>query len=429
MEKNAWIGESSGSFMTGFVAFCVKGVPVCFTPEAEKKVCLSLCLTFISALLFLLSSLLVVCQRCQYGGEYPVFYSFLGNLCSTVGAILSQQLYIQVLKSSFTAAVDALSCILHIMQVFLCWNSQTGVRLWMMRQRRRQHLVAVSLFLVVAGSFLKLIHAPVFRPIGGRRLLNVSSGTPITDYTEILGYILGLLALLISCTSRLPPLCRVYRGHRLTNTHVLSGMLGLLAEAIYIAALLHYNTGLKFLLRVMPWFLSSAGCVIIELLILFIHWFTRGNEQQLSAETESLLGESGVMKGDGNHKTSSLAQMKTKPIHKITEMGRYMDISFRPSKKNNLKIRPLNPMVQMIHRNCPTDTSFDSSEVSSDLEWDFEVTQAHWKKTKQEENEFLLQEWITNPQPFTVCTCSSSGHGSKTHSGTGENGPASSLNK
>ncbi|KAF3835190.1 hypothetical protein F7725_027748 [Dissostichus mawsoni] len=76
----------------------------------------------------------------------------------------------------------------------------------MIRGRRRQHLMAVCVLMVVAGGFLKSrdSHHPVDGHLSGRKLLHAT----FQDNTEILGYILGLLSSVIACTSRFPALCR-----------------------------------------------------------------------------------------------------------------------------------------------------------------------------------------------------------------------------
>lgn len=81
---------------------------------------------------------------------------------------------------------------------------------------------------------------------------------------------------------------------------------------------------------------------------------------------------------------------------------------------------------------CSTDTSCDSSPVSSDLEWDFEAANTHWSKAtakQQEGDEFPLQEWPTNPEPFNICARSPSGLAQKALSGTEECGSVVSLAK
>eukprot|EP00064_Thunnus_orientalis_P019289 superscaffoldBa00004760_g19405 len=256
---------------------------------------------------------------------------------------------------AFAAAVDAVNCISCCFPVFLCWNSKTERRLRVIRRRRRQHLLAVCVLMVLAGGFLKsrVNHNPADNPLRGRRLLHFS----LQDNTEILGYILGLLSFVITCTSRFPALHRAHRGRMLTRAHVFSGVLCSLAGALYATAILFYDTQLDFLLTVMPWLLSAICCVTLDPLI---------SPKEVTVSRE--------------------------------------EVNDQPPKRTVRAIR--------VDSFCSSDTSYDSSLVSSDLEWDFEVGNAQWSEPKakqQEGGEFPLQEWPRNPKPFNICTCAMSG--------------------
>ncbi|CAI5685236.1 transmembrane protein 44 isoform X2 [Oreochromis niloticus] len=450
------VGERSDYFLTSLVDFCVDSVNTCLSRDADT-LCVPVGLTFLSALLLLLSCLLFVVQRCKIRGENPgetavFFYCFIGNLCSTTGAILSRQLHIQILMGAFAAAVDFVNCILWCFPVFLCWNSKAEKRLRMMKRRRRQHLLAVCVLMVVAGGFLKsrVSHASALQPVKGRTLLHVvlqvSSWSSSMDNTEILGYLLGLLSFVIACTSRIPALCRVCNGHKVTHTAIFSGLLCSLAGALYTTAILLCDTQFRFLMRAMPWLLSSAGCVTLDLLIVITHWCKRGSSKKamrLFPDTERLLGGSRrpaknntAMKRQTKEQIPSSAQTKIKNLQKMREVGQYMDVSSQPARKETSDVgsEPLSRRVGWIRADgfCSTDTSCDSSPVSSDLEWDFEAANAHWSKAtakQQEGDEFPLQEWPKNPEPFNICARSPSGLAQKALSGTEECGSVVSLAK
>ncbi|XP_030583953.1 transmembrane protein 44 isoform X2 [Archocentrus centrarchus] len=436
------IGESPDNFLTSLVVFCVDSFNICLSRDADK-LCVPVGLTFLSALLLLLSCVLFVCQRCKIRGENPgetvvFFYCFLGNLCSTTGAILSRQLHIQILMGAVAAAVDFVNCILWCFPVLLYWNSKAEKRLRMIKRRRRQHLLAVCVLMVVAGGFLKsrVSHTSALRPVKERRLLHVllqiSSWSPSMDNTEIVGYLLGLLAFVIACTARIPALFRVCNGHKLTHTAIFSGLLCSLAGALYTAAILFYGTQFGFLMRVMPWLLSSTGCVTLDLLVSLYN-------------TEHLLGGSGLpaknntaMKRQTKQQIPSPAQTKTKNIQKMTELGQYMDVSSQPVgkevalSKREMRNEPLSRRTGVIRADsvCSTDTSCDSSLVSSDLEWDFEAANAQWTKPtakQQAGDEFPLQEWPVNPEPFNICTRSSTRLAQQALCGTEHGGCTVSL--
>ncbi|XP_010789879.1 transmembrane protein 44 isoform X2 [Notothenia coriiceps] len=372
------------------VEFFVDAVTTCFSHGADK-LCVPIGLSSLSALLLLLSCILLVYQRCTFRGKNPgesiiLLYSFLGNLCSTSGAILSRQFHIQIVLGAFAAAMDGIGFISCCLPVLLCWNSKAEKRMRMIRGRRRQHLLAVCVLMVVAGGFLKSrdSHHPVDGHLSGRKLLHAT----FQDNTEILGYILGLLSSVIACTSRFPALCRTYRGEMLTCAHIFSGLLCSLASALYAAAILLYSTRFGFILRVMPWLLSAICCITLDLLILVIHWWKRGTTRQLvhfSPDRENLLGGSGiptedndVMKRQRKQQVHSSARTKINPVQRMTEMGGYMDVSLHPVEKtclqkvtlSEVKDLPLNMTLRVIggDRFYSSDTSCESSPVSSDLE-------------------------------------------------------------
>uniref|UniRef100_UPI0037E7DB43 transmembrane protein 44 n=1 Tax=Semicossyphus pulcher TaxID=241346 RepID=UPI0037E7DB43 len=434
------------TFLSGLIDFCVDSVSTCFSRDADK-VCVPVGLSGLSALLLLVSCFLLVYQRCTWRRENPgetstSFYSFLGNVCSTFGAILSRQLHIQILMGAFAAAVDAVHVISCCLSVLLYWNSKAERRHRMMRSRRRQHLLGVCVLMVVAGGFLKpaVTHRRADTPLSGRKLLQVT----LQDNTEILGYLLGLLSFVIACTSRFPAVCRAYRGQMFTWAYVFSALLCSLAGALYAAAILLYDTRPAFVLRVMPWLLSAMCWFILDLLILVACCCkrrTRRQQTSFSPDTESLLGCSGlnpednvVMKRQRKQEVTSSAQTKTKKVQKMTEMGRYMDVSVQPARKTCLKEvmsskeemedRPFTVRVIRVNSLCSSDTSYDSSLESSDLEWDFEEANAQWNKPtaqQQKGGEFPLQGWPTHPKPCKPCTCAMAGPPQKTLSSTDDN--------
>uniref|UniRef100_A0A0F8AHU1 Uncharacterized protein n=1 Tax=Larimichthys crocea TaxID=215358 RepID=A0A0F8AHU1_LARCR len=100
MERPAVTRGNPNSFLSSLVEFCVDSATTCFSQGADK-LCVPIGLCALSALILLLSCLLIVYQRCRFrrgnpGETVTSFYSLLGNLCSTVGAVLSRQLHLQV---------------------------------------------------------------------------------------------------------------------------------------------------------------------------------------------------------------------------------------------------------------------------------------------------------------------------------------------
>ncbi|XP_059923578.1 transmembrane protein 44 isoform X4 [Gadus macrocephalus] len=78
--------------------FCVEAITTCLSFNADKA-CVPFALFALSALLLFTSCVVLIHQRCTVRqgntGAVVAIYCFLGNLCSTIGAVLSQQLDIQ----------------------------------------------------------------------------------------------------------------------------------------------------------------------------------------------------------------------------------------------------------------------------------------------------------------------------------------------
>ncbi|XP_013855310.1 transmembrane protein 44 [Austrofundulus limnaeus] len=330
-------------------------------------------------------------------------------------------LCLQVFMAVFAAAMDAVSCVLCCLPVFLCWNLKTQRKLRAIKRRKRQHLLAVGVLMVLAGGFLKSKQdiPPESKPIRGRRLLDVSMQitSSLVDNRMILGYILGVLSLAIALTSRFPALCRARRGQAFTQAYVLSGLLSSLSGGLYVAAILLCDTRFGFLIKVLPWLLSAVCCAGLDLTILLLLLCKRGVTQRMvdvSPDAERLLGSPVEDPAVGKQqKITSAAQTK-----KLTEMGRYMDVSLQPlrqqtslkevtSSKGGAERGSLHRKVR-VDSLCSSDTSYDSSG-SSELEWDFESAISQWSKPAakpREGDDFPLQDWPKMSKPFKVCICS-----------------------
>ncbi|KAM9479848.1 transmembrane protein 44 [Salvelinus alpinus] len=412
-------------------------ISTCFSNR--HNVCISTGLVCLSVLLLIISCFMLVCLRCRgrdrnSGKEAGcVLYCFFGNLCSTVGAVLSNQLSIQVIMGGFMAAVEVIHFI-SIFPIFLCWNTRAEKRLRMMKRRRRQNFMAVSLLLVVGGgSYLtsRTSHGLVDRPLTGRRLLLTDL---LHDRMEVLGYILGLLSFVIAWTSKFPDLSRAHRG-KSSRAHVSSGLLCSLAGALYTSAILLYDTQYEFVLRAMPWLLASTCCAALDLAIVVLSWCRKGTPEQQpgggSPDTESLLGGSSPpTQHNPSWKTKQkhpldlggapLQVLSSKKNLKFADMGHYMDVNIQPVRKVCLKevtlsreegvseSHPLRRTVRVVRVDepCTSETFSDSSSLNSDLEWDFEDANAQWNKLQKEKVDgFPLQEWPKNPSPKPICSC------------------------
>ncbi|XP_029004542.1 transmembrane protein 44 isoform X1 [Betta splendens] len=426
MDKRALIaddqyGGSLDTLLPRLLDFCVASFAACFSRDAGE-LCVPVGLCAVSVLLLLLSAPLSVYQSCRYGAQRPgassVFlYCFIGDLCGTVGAVLSRQLHVQILVGASAAAVDAVNAASCCLPALLCRASTTERRRRLLRgRRRRQRLLAVCVLMVIAGAFLRSgLSRPSDGPVVGRRLLRVAPRvsrldpllrarmqrfTPAVeqDTTAALGYTLGLVSVVIACSSRLPALCGPCRQSP-SWASATSDLLSSAAWALYAAALLLYDTRRSFLLSALPWLLSAVCCAALDLLILAAQWcrWMRGAGPQpgrLSSDTERLLGDPGIADeenaGMKRAQIRSSANTKNKSAQNVSEMGRYMDVSGRPARKICLKEVTVakdkgvdrfpgrTVRILRVDGRSSTDTSGDSS-FSSDLEWDFAEAHARWR--------------------------------------------------
>ncbi|XP_055364107.1 transmembrane protein 44 isoform X2 [Betta splendens] len=376
MDKRALIaddqyGGSLDTLLPRLLDFCVASFAACFSRDAGE-LCVPVGLCAVSVLLLLLSAPLSVYQSCRYGAQRPgassVFlYCFIGDLCGTVGAVLSRQLHVQILVGASAAAVDAVNAASCCLPALLCRASTTERRRRLLRgRRRRQRLLAVCVLMVIAGAFLRSgLSRPSDGPVVGRRLLRVA------------------------------PRCRQSPSWASATSDLLSSA----AWALYAAALLLYDTRRSFLLSALPWLLSAVCCAALDLLILAAQWcrWMRGAGPQpgrLSSDTERLLGDPGIADeenaGMKRAQIRSSANTKNKSAQNVSEMGRYMDVSGRPARKICLKEVTVakdkgvdrfpgrTVRILRVDGRSSTDTSGDSS-FSSDLEWDFAEAHARWR--------------------------------------------------
>ncbi|KAL1023271.1 hypothetical protein UPYG_G00038530 [Umbra pygmaea] len=396
----------------------------CFT--TRQKVCVANGLSYLSALLLTIACLMLLFRRCRVrdrkSGEEAAcaLYTFLGNVCSTVGAVLSNQLSLQVFMSGFMAAVDAIHLISILLTVWLCWNTRAERIRRTIRQRRRQNLMAVSLLLLIAGGGSYLASSnhlrPVDRPLPGRRLL----ADLLDDSTEVLGYVLGLLSFVIAWTSKFPTLFSARRTEMSLTTSLFSRLLNSLAGVLYTFAILLHNAQYVFVLKAMPWLLTSVCSAALDLTIVALFWWKKAAIEQetggRSPDTECLLGCSSP---PSHHRP----RWERKNKHTMAEMGHYMDVNIQPVRKVCLKevtlsreagvpkSHPLRKTVRVVRVDEPftSETFSDSSSLNSDLEWDFGEANEDWNKMPKEHekrDEIPLQEWPKNPSlKPTVCSC------------------------
>ncbi|XP_077572362.1 transmembrane protein 44 isoform X1 [Stigmatopora nigra] len=415
-----WDNKNQDSFPLPLLKFCITSASSCFTIGDPGFNCSSFRLVSLSSLLLLLSSFLLLYKRFNHRGGHPghivsSLYCFLGNVCGLTGAVLSRQLHIQVLMGLLSAVLDLVNVIACFIPLCFFKNWQTERRLRTIRRCRRSHLLTVCLLTALSGGFLKssILHSLTTDKLTlRRRLLSVT----LQDNTEILGYIIGLLSFVINLTSKFPTLGRVLKGKELSRVHIFSGLLCSLSGALYAAALIQLDTGVSFLLSVMPWLLCAICGASLDFFIVILYWChmeTRQKPMSFSPEMESLLGDSSKDKVAVQHDGKQGKKFNL-------EMGHYMDVSKDATMERDPREATMSGKAvdnKVLNRTVPMvrvdgcDASCDSSIVSSDLEWDFEAGNVQWTEAKSKPKDgkaFPLQEWPSNPKPFdkgTYATC------------------------
>uniref|UniRef100_A0A3B5PR65 Transmembrane protein 44 n=1 Tax=Xiphophorus maculatus TaxID=8083 RepID=A0A3B5PR65_XIPMA len=302
---------SSDHFLTSLGAFWLHSVASCGSPDAAH-LCVPAGLTLLSAVLLLLSSLLFK--------EAEMAINFLGNLCSTVGAVL------------FHFKIHFKIYSFKIYLITILWCSPAERRLRVVKRRRRQHFLAVGVLMVLRS----LVCEAQMQII----LLIIPK-----DSKEILGYILGLLASVIAWTSRFPALCRA----NLTQTFIVSGVLCSVSGALYTAAILLHDVRFRFLIRVMPWLLSSIGCVILDLLVSFCTSTWIPFVICTFTEITIIIAPCCMI---------CMFVLNLLSLKEVT------------LSKDGLDVRPPHRMVRVVRVDglCSSDTSYSSSSDSTDLE-------------------------------------------------------------
>ncbi|XP_040284266.1 transmembrane protein 44 isoform X2 [Bufo bufo] len=258
-------GRNSGLWNLDYLVACF----------AEEKICVSFGLWLLSCLFWFTSFSLHFYLRCRRKSSYEesVFwsiYGFFGSTCNTIGALLSKQLTIQIITGAFMALSDVINFVLTL---FPACNSRRRVRL-KHRNSRRKHkpvLSALSLFTLISLGCcysmvendlpsMELPHSPQ------RRLL----GTMLQENTDVVGFTLGIIAVLVSWTVRVPIITRVCRGLVFPVVRVWAVLFSALASMMYAAAVMSHDRHPEYFVRAIPWFLISMGAAALDVALMFL---------------------------------------------------------------------------------------------------------------------------------------------------------------
>ncbi|XP_051966838.1 transmembrane protein 44 isoform X2 [Xyrauchen texanus] len=412
-------------------------VKVCLS-SYEDNICISAALILSSALMLLVSCSLCSTRGGHHQGEEAAgtVYCFVGNLCSAVGAFLSNQFDFQISMASYAAILDVVQFLTITFSVYLWSHSKTGKRMRMITGRRRQNFLAVSLLFVTGGSFY-LRSAVDFSPTGisptRRRLLGVF----LNDHIENLGYVLGLLSFAINWTAKFPFFLKANQGEQSSVAQVCSRVLCCLAGTLYGSAILLYDVQPRVLIKAMPWILSAVCCAVLDLAIVVLVCYRSSHKRlsvrSLDSDTESLLADSSATGQLCDSTVTRCIKEHRLPSAKCicprgTDMGLYMDVNIQPMRKVCLKevtisrdgpseTLPLKRTVRVVRvdEQCSSGSLTESSSVGSELEWDFEATKAQWTPAPEDlqtVQSVPLQDWrvssgskSTSSRGSHICLC------------------------
>ncbi|KAG8515844.1 Transmembrane protein 44 [Galemys pyrenaicus] len=328
---------------------------------ARHRVCISFGLWICASCCWIAAHALLLYLRCTKNSRRDqsalcAACCLLTSLCDAVGAILAKQLTIQVFTGAYLAAVDLVNFVLILFPVCDSRSSSRSGRGSQERKRRRRlraGVFALALPLSLGPGWALWVTVPkASSPICGpqRRLL----GSLLQDNTEILGYLLGGIAVLGSSASRVPPLSRIRRGKAFPAVHLWTRLLSALAGLLYASAIVAHDQRPEYLLRATPWFLTSLGRAALDL----------ANSDWVPLTTLP----------------------PCKPVRTMAAISRYMELTIEPVQQAGcsatrlpgdgqtstgdapLQEPPSYPPVQVIRARVSSSSGSEVSSTNSDLE-------------------------------------------------------------
>uniref|UniRef100_M3XX96 Transmembrane protein 44 n=1 Tax=Mustela putorius furo TaxID=9669 RepID=M3XX96_MUSPF len=334
----------------------------------------------------------------------------LTSLCDTIGAILARQLTIQVFTGAYLATADLVNFVFILFPICGCqWKSRRGrgSQERTRRQRLRASVFALALPLSLGPGWVLWATTPkASGPIRGsqRRLLE----SLLQDNTEVLGYLLGGIAVFGSWASRIPPLSRICQGKAFPSIHLWTRLLSALAGLLYASAIVAHDRRPEYLLRATPWFLTSLGRAALDLSIIFLSWVMKSKmrralgfapEARESPDTQALL--TCAEKEEESQENSDWVPLTTLPpcksLRTMAAISRYLELTIEPVQQAScstarlpgdgqmspgdatLQEPPSYPPVQVIRARMSSSSSCEVSSINSDLE------QKYWEALNSEQ--------------------------------------------
>ncbi|XP_025913859.1 transmembrane protein 44 [Apteryx rowi] len=211
------------------------------------------------------------------GSVLHILHSFVGHMCHAVGALLTNQLGIQILTGAYMAAADIVRFLLTLFPVCPSEALKTA---GLPRRRRRWRRVQDSLLVLAlplsvgAGGFVMAISPGSSQEAfhgAQRRLL----GMVLQDNKEVLGFVLGLLSALIAFMARIPSLSRACRAKPCLQRQLWATLCSAAAGVLYAAAIVSRDQQPAHVLRAMPWLLIALGSATLDVAIPFVACMVR----------------------------------------------------------------------------------------------------------------------------------------------------------
>ncbi|XP_039622087.1 transmembrane protein 44 isoform X4 [Polypterus senegalus] len=427
----------SGKVERALPAWTTEYLQRCF---ANEKVCVSFALWIAAAVLWIVADSLLLFQLLRTKGKHYsisvhcIVYGFIGNLSNTVGALLANQLTIQIFTGMYMAAADLVNFIFFFFP-FCKWKSaRQGSGKKRRNSRKRNSLLLLFLLPLSVGSgywtWQSISRPNVLQTKDSRRRL---LSTFLQENTDVIGYALGLVALTISWTSKCPDIQKMYNGKKFSYTQVWSQIFKILASVIYASAILCHDKQTDYILKALPWILNSLGTAAIDNTILLLNYLrvTKvahhiGLDQVLAEEqdTQVLLSpvyqdmeeieEEIQLEATGKTK-SEWVPLTTIPnnryLQKMAEIGHYMDLSIQTVQEISFGMIRL----QREGRYSPSECfySVDNSKTLEPpsyppLKWDFEDMDQNWNKGLNTDPEdvnkgaSIHQDLVREPQTDTA---------------------------
>ncbi|XP_069474674.1 transmembrane protein 44 isoform X3 [Ambystoma mexicanum] len=409
-----WTGDPGGEQLGSRSLWSWDYLTKCF---AEEKVCASFGLWALASLLWITSHALLFYLRYKrkYRHEDAVIctvYCFFGSMCNTIGALLSKQLTIQIFTGGYMAAIDVINFMLTLFPVCgVKFRPKSGRR--HSRQKRKYRTSLFALFLSLSAGTGGYILAAGALPSSGdyhgpqRRLL----GTVLQESTEIIGFTLGMVAVIVAWTARGPMLMKVCRGKSLPVMQHWANFFSVVASLLYASAIMAHDRKPEYFVRATPWFLIFLGSAALDVAIailsclmkskftrqlgLVVETFETPDMHALLAREEEEAEEENELEEE-EEKRSNWTPLNmfpsTRCSHAVSEIGRYMDLSIEPVQKvgfgtvrmpgdgktstRNTFLEelpavddpPAHPPMQIIHANISSTSSSGTSTINSELE-------------------------------------------------------------